>query len=83
MREEARRLQEFHLSIALNQLENCRHHHKCQLSAGLPHCCWCSDRRPISNGYERYVDGEGWRYDARRDQYYCMECIGKNDRMRH
>ena len=63
---------------AINQLKNCRH--TCQLSAGIPHCCWCSDRRPISNGYKRYVDGEGWRNDAKRDQYYCMECFGKNDR---
>lgn len=65
----------------VNHLKNCRH--TCQLSQAVQNCCWCTDRRPISNGYERYVDGEGWRNDALRDQYYCMECIGKNDRMRH
>ena len=56
--------------------------HECQLSNAVPNCCWCSDGREISNGYENYVDGVGWQNQASRDQFYCMECVGKNDRTR-
>ena len=48
-------------------------HGDCQLSS-LDTCCECGDQRPISNGYEKYVDGSGKLYTAAREEYYCPAC---------
>lgn len=37
-------------------------------------CCHCADRRPTCLRYERYADGKGWVYDAKRSSMYCPVC---------
>eukprot|EP00549_Striatella_unipunctata_P013345 CAMPEP_0118705190 /NCGR_PEP_ID=MMETSP0800-20121206/19721_1 /TAXON_ID=210618 ORGANISM="Striatella unipunctata, Strain CCMP2910" /NCGR_SAMPLE_ID=MMETSP0800 /ASSEMBLY_ACC=CAM_ASM_000638 /LENGTH=222 /DNA_ID=CAMNT_0006607299 /DNA_START=727 /DNA_END=1395 /DNA_ORIENTATION=+ len=55
------------------ELKSCNHY--CYPS-NLSKCCACEDLRPISDGYETYVDGIG--YTTTRDDGYCPVCNTKN-----
>lgn len=38
-------------------------------------CCWhCTDKRPHSKYYYRYIDGEGNSDNCSREIYYCFNC---------
>ena len=47
-------------------------HSLCHLS--IQECCWCSDRRPLTATYARYVDTVGMVESGRRQDHYCPPC---------
>jgi len=50
--------------------------HMCTISCIKDVCCKCSDIRPIreEGTYPSYVDGEGYRDCAMRNEFYCPIC---------
>jgi len=50
--------------------------HLCTTSSLKEGCCACLDLRPVREGstYPAYIDGEGWRDNAARDDGYCPYC---------
>jgi hypothetical protein len=63
-----------HLELS-RQRKSCQHY--CYPSK-LANCCSCEDLRPVADGYECYVDGQGYTKTAARDDGYCPVCNTKN-----
>ena len=57
------------------KLKSCNHY--CYPSS-LTKFCSCEDLRPITDGYECYVDGHRYMTTAARDDGYCPVCNTKN-----
>ncbi|KII85713.1 hypothetical protein PLICRDRAFT_178746 [Plicaturopsis crispa FD-325 SS-3] len=63
------------VSLTAPAQKACGHDH-CALSAAVPTCCACADRRPhtSSGGYRVYVDGVGYTPTGTRWAWYCSPC---------
>ncbi|MDD4930557.1 MAG: hypothetical protein PHG66_00180 [Candidatus Colwellbacteria bacterium] len=51
---------------------NCDDVHKtCMMDNG---CCFCRDKRSYSSSYSGYLDGVGYVYNKKREDFYCNVC---------
>ena len=62
--------------IILESLECCEHKNTCSLWNLT--CCSCADKRPFSEVYKYYSDGEGIVETKDRNLHYCPGCKFKN-----
>ncbi len=54
--------------------EHCPHKLPTSCRMSVPQCCACSDKRPHSLSYLKYIDGIGFVSQGSRHQNYCSYC---------
>lgn len=54
--------------------EHCPHKLPTSCRMTAPQCCACSDKRPHSLSYSKYIDGIGFVSQGSRHQNYCSYC---------
>ncbi len=54
--------------------EHCPHKLPTSCRMTTPQCCACSDKRPHSLSYSKYIDGIGFVSQGSRHQNYCSYC---------